>query len=203
MSGVAKKLVSVLATSTLVTSAREEALEHVSYIHYPVQFKKDKTQVQALVDLGSEVNAMHPSFAKQLGLSIWPTDVRAQKIDGTILDTYGMIVAAFSVEDKANWVRFFEKTFLVANVSPEVVFGILFLTLSGADVDFSGRELRWRTYTIKKAFPTTRRVKLVGKKEFVAIAIDPEHENYIVHVASLSSIPLASLGSTPLNVHSS
>ena len=29
--------------------------------------------------------------------------------------------------DKANRVRFFEKTFLVANISPEVVLGMLFL----------------------------------------------------------------------------
>ena len=40
--------------------------------------------------------------------------------------------------DKANQIRFFEKTFLVANASPEVVFGMFFLTLSGAEVDFSG-----------------------------------------------------------------
>ena len=61
-----------------------------------------------------------------------------------MLDTYRMIVAAFSMKNKANQVRFFEKTFLVANVSPEVVFKMLFLTLSGADVDFFdflGREL--------------------------------------------------------------
>ena len=107
-----------------------------------------------------------------------------------------MVVVAFSVTDKANRVRFFEETFLVANVSPEVVLGMLFLTLSGADVDFSGRELRWRTYTTEEVLPTTRRVELVGKKEFAAAALDPEHETYVVHVASLSSTPLA-----PLNVH--
>ena len=100
--GAAKKLVLVSATSTSVTGAIEEALERVSYIHYPVQFKKDKNQVQALIDSGSEVNAMHPSFAKQLGLPIRPTDVGAQKIDGTTLDTHGMVVAAFLLVDKAN-----------------------------------------------------------------------------------------------------
>ena len=49
-----------------------------------------------------------------------------------------MVVAAFSVMDKANQGKFFEKTFLVANVSLEVVLGMSFLTVSGADVDFSG-----------------------------------------------------------------
>ena len=66
----------------------------------------------------------------------------AHKIDGTTLKTYGMVVVAFLVEDKVNRVGFFEKTFLVANVSLEVVLGMSFLTLSGADVDFLGRELR-------------------------------------------------------------
>ena len=56
----------------------------------------------ALFDLGSEVNAVHPAFAKKLGLPIRPTDVGAQKIDGAKLETYKMAVAAFSVEDKAN-----------------------------------------------------------------------------------------------------
>ena len=139
MSEAAKKLVLVSATSTSVTGAREEALECVSCIHYPVQFKDtDKAPVQALINLESEVNAIHPTFTKQLGLLIRSIDIGAQKIDGTMLDTHGRVVAAFSVVDKVNRVRFFEETFLVANVSPKVVLGMPFLTLSGADVDFSG-----------------------------------------------------------------
>ena len=154
-----------MATSTSMTGAREKALKRVPCIHYPVQFKDtDKAPVQALIDSRSEVNAIYPNFAKQLGLPIQSTDVGAQKIDGTTLDTHGMVVAAFSVLDKANRVRFFEETFLVANVSPEVVLGMPFLTLSNADVDFSSRDLRWRTYTTEEALPTTRRVELVGKK---------------------------------------
>ena len=86
-----------------MTGAREEALERVSCIHYPVQFKDTKeAQVQALIDSESEVNAIHPTFAKQLDLLIRPTDVGAQKIDGTMPNTYGMIVVAFSIENKAN-----------------------------------------------------------------------------------------------------
>ena len=198
MPGAAKKLVSVSATFTSVTGAREEALERVPCIHYPLQFKDtDRAPVQALIDSGSEVNAVHPSFDKQLGLSIRPTDVGAQKIDGTTLDTHGIVVAAFSVVDKANRVRFFKKTFLMADVSPEVVLGMFFLTLSNADVDFPSRDFRWRTYTTKEALPTTRRVELVGKKEFVAAALDPEYETYVVYVASLSFTPLALLDVHP------
>ena len=61
-----------------------------------------KAQVQALIDSWSEVNAIYPTFAKQLGLPIRPTDIRAQKIDDIILNTYKMIVAVFSLADQAN-----------------------------------------------------------------------------------------------------
>ena len=54
----------------------------------------------------------------------------------------------------------------MANVSLEVVFGMLFLILSGADIDFLVQELRWNTYTTKEALPTTRRSELICKKKF-------------------------------------
>ena len=53
-----------------------------------------------------------------------------------------MVVAVFSVTDQVDRVRFFEEIFLVANISPEVVLEMPFLTLSGADVDFPKRELQ-------------------------------------------------------------
>ena len=65
---------------------------------------------------------------------------------------------------------------------------MLFLTLSGADIDFLDQELQWRTYTTQAALPTTRRVELVSKKEFAAAALDPEHETYVIHVGSVSSV---------------
>ena len=74
-----------------------EVLDRVLCIHYPVQFKKDTTKVRALIDLESEVNAMAPTYAKKLGLRVRKTDVGAQKIDGSILETYDMIIAGFQV----------------------------------------------------------------------------------------------------------
>ena len=144
--------------------------------------------LSALLNSGSEVNAMHPAFAERLGLVVRTTNVGAQKIDGTTLETYGMMVAVFSVTDQADRVRFFEEIFLVANVSPDVVLGMPFLTLSGADVNFPKRELRWRSYTIEEAVPTTKQVELVEKKEFAAASLDPGYEIFVVHIASLESL---------------
>ena len=118
-----------------------------------------------------------------------------------MLKTYEMVVVAFSVKDKANWVRFFKETFLMANVSPKVVLEMLFLTLSGANVDFLGCELRWRTYTTKEALPTTRRIELVGEKEFAAVAFDSELKSYVVHVGSVSSDVSPSSFLLELDVH--
>ena len=52
----------------------------------------------------------------------------------------------------------------------------------------------------EKALLTTRRMELVGKKEFAAAALDLEREIFVVHVVSLSA---TSLSSSPLDVHPS
>ena len=165
-------------------------MEHVTYIYYLIQFKKDKTQIQTLIAWWSKVNAIYLTFVKKLGFLIRPTDVGVQKIDGTTLDTHEMVVATFLMTNKANQVRFFKKIFLVANIGLEAVFRMFFLTLSDADIDFLDQKFWWRTYTTKEAFPTIRRVKLVGKKKFAAAALDPEYKTFKVHVTSFSSIPL-------------
>ena len=83
------------------------ALDWVPCIRYPIRFKKSKVQVQALLDSGSEVNAMTPGYASKLGLKVRPTDVGAQKIDGSTLETFGMVLASFQVEDKLGRTQYF------------------------------------------------------------------------------------------------
>ena len=69
-----------------MAGAREEALERVPCIHYPVQFEgTNETQVQALIDSGSEVNAMTPSYASRLVLRARHPNVEAQKNDSSTL----------------------------------------------------------------------------------------------------------------------
>lgn len=84
---------------------------------------------------------MIPTFASKLGLKVCFTNVGAQKIDGSILETFGMALACFRVEDKLGKPRFFQKTFLLADISSQVVLGMLFLTLSNANIQFADKEL--------------------------------------------------------------
>ena len=218
-----KKLVSVSATSMSVTGTKEGAVKTVEAIEivgagknskkskggenlrsnlarvpciwYFMTFWKKFVSILALLDSGNKVNTIHPAFAKKLGFPIRPTDVGLQKIDGTTMDTFKIVVTAFSVTNKANQVRFFEEIFLVANVSLEVVFEMFFFTLNDIDINILGRELRWRTYTTKKGFPTIRRVELVDKKEFASAIFDLKSGIFIVHNVSLSSVALLSSSS--------
>ena len=81
------------------------------------------------------------TYAAKLGLKVRKTDIGAQQIDGSTLKTFEMVLADFQVEDKLGRARFFQKTFLLANISTEVVLGILFLTLSNADIQFVEKKL--------------------------------------------------------------
>ncbi len=40
-----------------------------------------------------------------------------------------------------------------------------------------------KAYTIKKAFPTTKKVKLIGKKLFAIAALDLDYTAFIVYIA--------------------
>ena len=98
--------------------------------------------MSAFLDSSSKVTTVYLTLAKEIDLFIRVMDIGAQKIDSTTLDSNRMIVAAFLVTDKANRVRFFEKTFLVANVSSKVVLEMLFFILSDANIDFLDRKFR-------------------------------------------------------------
>ena len=134
-----KKLVPVLATSALVTEASKEAQEvilgWVPCMHYPVQFRKDKeATIWALINVGSKVNAMTLAYVKQLGLQVQRNDVGAQKIDGSLLQTFGMVIAGFQIENKLGGASFFQKWFLLAKTIMELVLEMPFLIFSNVNI---------------------------------------------------------------------
>ena len=114
-----------------------------------------------MIDSASEVNAMHPTYATKLGLCARKIDVGAKKINRSHLNTFKIVIADYSVKDKLESVRFFQKTFLLANIGLEMVLEMPFLNLSKANIRFAERELVWRTYTTAEVLPTTRRVEII------------------------------------------
>ena len=89
-----------------------------------------------MLDSGSEVNVISPAYAERLGLKTWKTNVGAQKIDCSALETFGMVIANFQVEDRSGRPRFFQETFLVADTKFEVILGMPFLKISNANIAF-------------------------------------------------------------------
>ena len=132
------------------------------YIHYAVWFQKE--QVKGLLNSSSNVNTMNPAFAWKLGLHIWKTNVGAQKIDGSALETFEMVIADFQLEDKGGKPRLFQETFLVANTKFEVILKMLFLKISNADVAFGEETLTWKSYITNKALLITKQFQLVYPK---------------------------------------
>ena len=126
---------------------------------------------------------MSPAYAKRLGLKIRKTNVGAQKINSSALETFGMVIADFQVEDKGGRPRFFQETFLVADTKFEVILGMPFLKLSNANVSFDEKTLMWKFYITSEALLTTERVRLVDPKEFVIAALDADSKTFVVHVA--------------------
>ena len=125
---------------------------------------------------------MSPAYAKRLGLKTWKINIGTQKIDASALETFGIVIIDFQVEDKGGRPRFFQKAFLVANTKFEVVLRMPFLKISNANTVFGEGTLMWRSYTTNKALPTTEQVQLVDLKEFVIVALDADNEIFVVHV---------------------
>ena len=98
---------------------------------------------------------MSPAYAKRLGLKTRKTNVGAQKIDGSTLKTFGMVIAIFQVKDRSGRPKFFQEIFLVADTKFEMFLGMSFLKISNADTAFDKETLTLKSYTTNKALPTT------------------------------------------------
>lgn len=63
----------------------------------------------------------------------------------------------FQMNDKDEKFCFFEKTFLFANISIDMIFGIFLLTLSNVETNFNTQEYMLRLFT------TAESISLAGK----------------------------------------
>ena len=104
--------------------------------------QKDKrATIQALIDSGSKINAMTLAYAKKLGFRTQKTDVRAQKIDRSSLDIFEIVIVGFQILNKQGRTRFFQETFLLADITIEVVPEILFFILNNTNIQFAEKKL--------------------------------------------------------------
>lgn len=100
-----------------------------------------------------------------------------------------MVSARFFLQDNLRRVRFFEEIFLLADISKEMVLGMLFLFFSNVDIKFSKQpeKLIWRSYIVIEILPITRWVKLINEKIFAKAALDGDSETFVVYVIFLEA----------------
>ncbi len=79
---------------------------------------------------------MTPAYIAKLGFITWKINVGAQKIDGSLLGIHNMVLVVFSLQNSLGRVQFFEKTFLLADISIKMVLKMPFPSLSNTDIKF-------------------------------------------------------------------
>lgn len=75
-----------------------------------------------------------------------------------------MVIASFSIEEKEERSCFFEKAFLLANISVNIALEMPFFTLSKFELNFVDCHIYWRIFIVAEIHLTIRQVELIGKK---------------------------------------
>lgn len=97
-----------------------------------------------------------------------------------------MVVSTFSILNKDYRLRLFKKNFLLAKVKPDIDLEIPFLPMSNADIDFQAQDIQQRSYIIENMLPTTRKVELIGKKEFAVAILNLDYKRFIIYIPALN-----------------
>ena len=131
---------------------------------------------------------MLPAYITKLGLRIRKIGVSAQKINRSHLDTFEIVIVDCLVKNKFERIRFFQKIFLLANISLEIVLKMLFLTFSKADIWFAEQKFVWMIYIAAEALPTIRKLEIIDKMKFAAATLNEDNKTFIVHIVALAKL---------------
>lgn len=92
---------------TEASNKNDVTLARVLYIHYLLYFQKITNKLQALLNFGSKVNTMTSVYISKLSFKVCYTNVRTQKIDSSILEIFGIVLASFYIKNKPKKTWFF------------------------------------------------------------------------------------------------
>lgn len=131
---------------------------------------------------------MTSAFATKLGLSTWLTRIGAQKIEGSALKSYDMVLARYLIQDNLDKIWNFETTILLADISIDIVLNMSFLAYSNADIQFNTENFTWKTYRVAKALLTARRIELIDRHKFDTTALNENSGTFVVYVIALKAL---------------
>lgn len=87
-----------------------------------------------MFDLSSEVNHMISFYTDKLGFTSLISTITIQKINGLALKTNRIVLAKFLISNKLDRTWLFEKTFLLAYTSMEIILEIIFPSFSNINL---------------------------------------------------------------------
>lgn len=92
------------------------------------------------------------------------------------MKTYKKVIFTFFILNKDNKIRFFKESFLSANIRLNIVFEIFFLIT----------KLVIEILFLKTLCLTSKKVKLIEIKEFVAIILNSDYETLVIYIAAFN-----------------
>lgn len=85
----------------------------------------------------NKVNAMTLAYISRLGFKVCFINFKTEKLDGSTLEIFGIVLISFEVENSLKKTRFFEEIFMMANTNAKVIFKMPFLALNKIDLNFA------------------------------------------------------------------
>lgn len=95
-------------------------------------------------------------FAKKVDFYIYKTNMSIEKFDSGRLETERIAITLFPVDDIDRKLRYFQKTFLLSDISMNITFEISFSILRNVKINFNNQKLNWKSYITTKIFFITK-----------------------------------------------
>lgn len=128
--------------TAIIEANADTILQCIFCIWYPLHFQEidQDNEVKTLINFGSKINTIIPTYIKKLGSTPCKTRIRAQKMDDITVKIYGMALAVFLIQDSLERVQFFGDTFLLIDIRMEIILRMSFLSLSNLNIEFAELE---------------------------------------------------------------
>lgn len=107
-------------------TASLKTLQKVPSIQYQFKFQNGQLKIKTLINSNNKVNTITLAYTIKLDFIIQKTSFKAQKINGSLLEIFNIVLACFLLQDNLEKVCFFEKTFLLADINIEIVLELWF-----------------------------------------------------------------------------
>lgn len=143
---------------------KQSLIYHISSLFYINKSVTDSN----LINSESKVNVIQFKQTKKLGLYVRQINIGTQKVDGTSLKKFIIIITFFEFVDKKQKSQFFKIFFYLLNWSLMLFSKYYYLTWAIWKTNFLELEFFWNTYFSTKSILITKQFKLIGQKKFVS-----------------------------------